>query len=482
MRIQCSSAWLVVRGVVMAALVLLLSVPLQAQPTPASDGGDGTPAPEDEASKLEQAKLFFRQGNEMRKVRDYERALELYVKSRTLMPSGPNTMNAAFCLDKLSRPDEALEMYEELLTKFPDALTEADRKVVIPTVARLRSEVGSIEVDANVDGTLTIDGRRRGTLPRTTPLRVLPGKRKVTVMKDGYRAFVQVVEVEAGKTTKVDAKLEPLAASGRVRIEARAVRCDGAPPAACAGADVWIDGARVGQVPWEGELAPGDHWLVVHKGQMGSAPQNVVVVKGQIVLPAVVAAPVGPQIEIVVVPATAALRIGDVAVGNGRWKGVLPLGVHELHVHEAGYLDHTQEMSIGRTSQGKVQIELEIDEDHERWGVEADLSAAGVLTFVGYGVGVAGAVIGSIVGALTLSDQTELEGKCLNTACSQSEIDKLTTQAHVSTGSFVAAGAGVVLGTVAMILWLTEENPSAEAAGLTLRPYALGGLALEGRF
>jgi hypothetical protein len=221
---------------------------------------------------------------------------------------------------------------------------------------------------------------------------------------------------------------------------------------------------------------------MVAQGEMGSAPQNVVVVKGQIVLPAVVATPLGPGVEIVVNPHTATLKIGGVTVGTGGWKGRLPLGAHELHAYEAGYHDHSHDVGIGRTSGGKVHIDLEVDEDHERWGVvDSEIGAAGALTFIGYGIGVAGIVVGSIFGTMTMSDQEDLATDCQN-ACDQEDIDKLTTRAHVSTGSFIAAGAGLTLGTVAMILWLSEDDATEEAAGVTVRPYALGGLALEGRF
>ncbi|MBW2459264.1 MAG: PEGA domain-containing protein, partial [Deltaproteobacteria bacterium] len=273
MKNRCSSIWLVARGLVVTALALLLSLPLQAQPDPSSGAGDreSTEAPADDAEKLERAKKYFHQGNEMRKVRDYERALSFYAKSRELVPSGPNTMNAAFCLDKLGRSDEALEMYEALLTRFPDTITDADREIVIPTVEKLRKQVGSIEVDANVQGQLLVEGRPRGTVPRTTPVRVMPGKRKVRVIKDGYRPYERTVKVTAGETVKVDAELEPLP-TGRVAITDQAVTCHGADPVYCAGADVWIDGAIIGSVPWEGELRIGAHWLVLRRADMGSAP------------------------------------------------------------------------------------------------------------------------------------------------------------------------------------------------------------------
>ena len=60
--------------------------------------------------KLEEAKEWFRKGNLLRKAGDCQKALEMYVRSRRLVPSLPNTLNSAFCLDQIGRYDEALEM------------------------------------------------------------------------------------------------------------------------------------------------------------------------------------------------------------------------------------------------------------------------------------------------------------------------------------------------------------------------------------
>ncbi len=483
MKYMRSSTLQGLRGLAVVTLALSLSLPLQAQPDPSSgaDQGDTTAEPSATAEQLEQAKKYFHQGNELRKVRDYERALSFYAKSRELVPSGPNTMNAAFCLDKLGRADESLEMYEQLLTEFPDTLTDGDRTIVLPTVEKLRKQVGSIRVDANVDGTLVIEGRPRGKLPRTTPVRVMPGKRKVRVIREGYRPFEQWVEVVAGETAELEVELE-LLSTGRVEIPDEAVTCHGAEPADCAGAVVWVDGAMVGSVPWQGELATGAHWLVLSRGDMGTAPVQVVAVRGQVVTPKVTMAPLGLETAFEVTPHTARLRVGGVDVGTGSWRGRLPLGVHEVRAFEEGYLDHEREVRIDRGMRGKVIIELEVDEDHERWaGEQTQVGAAPVLTFVGFGLGAAGIVVGSIFGTKTMSEQAVLEERCQD-RCLQDEIDDLRTDAHVSTASFIVAGAGVALGTVAMIIWLSDSDETEEQAQLTLRPHGLGGLALEGRF
>src|SRR5262245_1540489 len=85
--------------------VLLAAERASAQPSPATDATASAAC-----ERLAEAKRWFRQGNALREAGDYERALEFYQRSRALVASAPNTINAAFCLDRLGRYDEALEL------------------------------------------------------------------------------------------------------------------------------------------------------------------------------------------------------------------------------------------------------------------------------------------------------------------------------------------------------------------------------------
>lgn len=329
------------------------------------EGTDGQPAPpaspsppSDEELAAERAKVLFLQGNELRRAGDHEGALVLYEKSRSLVPRVPNSLNAAYCLDQLGRFDEALERYEELLTTFRNDLTDQDRAEIAPQIAILRQKVGSLDVVVDVRGaTLVVDGRLRGTLPRMTAARVLPGERLVQVMAEGYKTYQHPVVIEAGKTARLMVRLEPLVVSGRVRIDEPSL----------AGADVFIDGAPVGRVPYDGGLEPGPHHYRVEKGDIGSAPRGFVVVKGQKVLLEPEVAALSRPIVITARPSTAELRLGGVAVGSG-WRGRLPAGRHEIVAAEVGYLDGRRVVDVTPGAGQDVTLALEVDPDHPRWG------------------------------------------------------------------------------------------------------------------
>ncbi|WP_434043281.1 MULTISPECIES: PEGA domain-containing protein [Sorangium] len=328
--------------------------PAAALPSPPAE--PAPPAPPDEA--LARAKELFQAGNELRKIGDCQRALELYLRSRRVVASVPNTLNAAFCLDQLGRYDEALQLYEALLTEFRAELGEPERRGVVSTIAGLRGRIGSVLVSSNVDGLVLIDGRPRGRLPLAGPIRLLPGGHTLRVVKDGWRTFEAILTVRIAETTTVDAKLEPLASTGRLKIEDERL----------VGADLFVDGTLIGQLPWEGALAPGPHFYSVRGGKLGSAPREANVVAGQLAVATVEAGPLGEEVRVVAQPLSAALTINSVPVGHGQWRGALPLGRHTFEAHEPGYFARTLRTTIDRTTTGDIVLPLAIDESHPRWG------------------------------------------------------------------------------------------------------------------
>lgn len=443
------------RGTVAVLAGALLSLPAlsRAQTSPPPEAASA-PDP-----KLEEAKRLFREGNALRKAGDCQRAAEKYLESRAIVPSAPNTTNAAYCLGEIGRHDEALELYEELLAKFSDQLTDTDRQQMAPTMAALRKKIGSLEVSANARGTLVVDGRTRGQLPLRFPVRVLPGKRVVRVIADGWKTFEQTVVVTAGESTKLDAKLEPLAGAGRLRVEGSAI----------AGADLFIDGARVGQVPWEGTLSPGEHLYWLRKGEQGSAPRAAVVVQGQTVLVSVELEKLGPGFRIALEPPTASLWIDGVAVGKGAWAGALPVGTHTLEAREEGYRKGT--VSIDESVPARLDLKLQVDPDHPRWGTGKKAS----ISLEIFGGGALGSSLGSAA-----------EQACKDNRCNQDKM-VLGFMTGARAGYELPLGLGFELGGGYMRLVTSlerevrDDSPGVDATftlddDITMAgPFALGG-------
>jgi hypothetical protein len=343
-----------------------------AQPETSQPAAPAAPAADE---KLTRAKELFRTANTFLKNRDFHRALELFLKSREVVPSYPNTINAAICLDELARYDEALELYEAALIEFPNDLTPELRGSLDPKLRELRDRIGSLEVTANVSGTVIVDGRERGKVPLTAPIRVLPGERTVRVIKDGYETFEKRVKVAAKETARVDAVLKPLASAGRLRVEA--------PDAE--GAELRVDGAVVGKVPWEGTLAPGNHLYEVIRDDLGSGPQRATILQGQVALVRAVLKPLSRTVRFVVNPPTAKLELDGMPI-DAAWQGRLTVGKHQLVAREEGYFTGERVIDVVPTAVGNVEITLRVRADHPRWNKGGAPSKIWVEGFGGYAI------------------------------------------------------------------------------------------------
>jgi hypothetical protein len=310
------------------------------------------------AARLEQAKSLFREGNALLAAGDAERALERFLASREALASGKNTANAAICLERLGRYDEALEMYEELLARFSADLDEQDRQSLAPIMTHLRAGLGSVDVSADVEAQVTIDGKPRGKLPRATALRALPGKRRLRVVKEGYRTFDVVVDVKAGESVAVDASLEPLSGLGALRVEQ-----SGQAPV-----ELFVDGRSVGTLPWEGTLRAGVHLLQALGTEVGSKPQTAQVIERKTQLIRLSARRLGPPLRVAAGPPTAALFLDGARLGRGAWTSRLPLGSYRVRAQDDGYI--TREKLIVVSAEGApstLRLDLERDEKSSRW-------------------------------------------------------------------------------------------------------------------
>jgi hypothetical protein len=327
--------------------------------------------------KLAAAKELFRQGVVLFEAGDVERALELFLRSRAALPAVKNTLNAAICLEKLGRADEAAELYEEVLLRFTSELTDVDRAAVGASLPALRRRIGSLDVSSNVEGTVVIDGRQRGRLPLATPIRLVPGAHVVRVVKDGYVTAEVTVHVSAGVTATADLRLTPLAGAGQLRVE----------DATNAGADVFVDQVQVGVVPWEGTLGPGDHVVFIRRGDVGTSPIVATVIQGQARALSLHSAPLGPPVHVVATPTTASIDVDGVPLGHGGWQGRLTMGAHRVRASEPGYFDAQRPLFTSQARYATVEIKLDlmVDPRHPRWPRASGHFFAGV--FGGYGLG-----------------------------------------------------------------------------------------------
>lgn len=359
-------AWVHVIVPIWGALGLMIAAAPEAfaQPAPPSPSGSSSSVVPAASSSVpasdprkDEARELLRRGLALYRAGSPQKALDQFLASRKLYPANSNTINAANCLRDLGAIDEALEMYEEAVASFSSTFDDDDRRTVPAIIAELRASLGSLFVSANTTGVVTIDGKPRGALPLTSPLRLKPGPHTVRVMKDGYKSFSKEVTIKVGVTENLDAKLDPLEAAGGLRIE------DAAQP----GSELFVDGVLVGVAPWEGTLQPGPHVLWSRKGDTGSAPSLATVLQGQTALIRLKSTRLAPSRTISVSPDSADLKLGDVPLGKGRWIGALPPGKYIVEAAEEGYFTESRVIEVIESDDASLAITLRVDENHPRW-------------------------------------------------------------------------------------------------------------------
>jgi hypothetical protein len=313
---------------------------------------------EDPAARRERARAAFERGTTLADQSLWAAAAAEFLRSRSIYPTRNATKNAAYCLRKLGRFDEALDLYEALLREFPD-LPAADKKVAQHEVADLRNLLGTIEIDgAEIGAAIVIDGRYRADYPAVAPLRVAAGSHAVRVYKEGFEPFETRVDVAGRQTARVTAKLRALVESGRLRVgERRGLSLE-----------VVLDGVVVGRTPWEGLVSAGDHVLYLRGDDgTGTQPSRARVRKGHTTSLALEAEPLEASVLVEATPAGAAIAIDAVEVGSGLWEGRLRAGSHRIEAAAAGFRPAVRTVRIDPDAREVVRIVLDRDPSSPLW-------------------------------------------------------------------------------------------------------------------
>lgn len=340
-----------------AALSLLVTVRAGAQPPPVTPSVT-PPAPPADAAARAAARASFDRGLTLFEQGAWSAALAEFRASRRLFPTRNATSNAAVCLRKLERFDEALDLYEALLREFADL--PADLRVEAQrAVAELRQLSGTLDVQgAEPDAAVTLDGRARGEYPLLAPLRTTTGTHTLRVYKEGFEPFEARVEIAAGQTARTTARLRRLVESGHLQIA----------EASGQALAVVVDGNVVGKAPWEGSVPPGDHTVVLRgEGTFGTQPASVRVQARERARLSLAAEELGASVRVVPTPAGATVAIDSVTVGRGIWEGRLRAGAHRIELAAEGFVPETRRVDLTRGRTEVLAAALRRDPDSPVW-------------------------------------------------------------------------------------------------------------------
>jgi hypothetical protein len=301
-------------------------------------------------ARLAEARRHFELGIAHFDRSEWQAALVEFLSSRERAPTRGNTKNAAICLRKVGRFDEALDMFEALLKDFPD-LSPADRELARREISELLASVGTLELrDAPPGAHVSVDGVERGTTPLAGPLRLPAGTHTVRVVKDGSLPFEARIDLAGRQAEVLRVRLAALTQAGRLRVSEKNAR----------NVDVIIDGSRVGTAPWDGALAPGVHSVSLRgEGTLGTPPRRVAIEVGKEVGLELVAFPLNSELIVKVKPEAAEIFVDEAPAGRGSWKGRLASGVHQIAVTLGGYEPFTRAVTLADGEREIVSAVLE---------------------------------------------------------------------------------------------------------------------------
>ncbi len=132
----------------------------------------------------------------------------------------------------------------------PVTIESGQQRVVSIRLERDPREAGDIVVRADVgSAVITVDGEERGNPPVVVDSPPV-GTHAVVVRAEGYEDFRTTCETAPGRNCELTARLHPRGTAVRVVANAR-------------DAALFVDGAEVGPIPYEGTIPVGQHHLEV---------------------------------------------------------------------------------------------------------------------------------------------------------------------------------------------------------------------------
>jgi hypothetical protein len=488
------------RNIVIApalALAVLALLGRAAWAEEAPPGGPPAPSAASDAEAEADARAHFKRAEAHFDKQQWREALAEYGKSLARKKTRGAMASAAECLKALGQYDDALDQLDALRRAFPVLPAKMEAKVA-PAIAELQGKVGTLVVagDAPAGATLLVDGRARGKLPLTAPLRLSAGSHAVQVDKEGFDPITATVEVAPRRETV--AKLQAKSRLGRLRVSEKHNWA----------LEVEVDGAVVGHTPWEGPVAAGDHEVRLHGfvrldalaecaapetgatatrapgpdvAEMGSSRATTTVRLYDVTSLALGADDLDASLRIEPTPAFATVTVDDKVVGRGTWEGRLPLGPHTVEVSAGGFLPVRREVRLERRKQPDLHVEL------ARPPAGASRRAARIAgAGVGFGASAVGLAVFAVEGARALAAINAVKSRCYPSCptSEQANVDAASTLGNTSTVGLVVAGAGAVTGTLVLLLVRPDDRrPDAARAPRAWSVAAgLGRLEIGGRF
>ncbi|WP_394849906.1 PEGA domain-containing protein [Pendulispora brunnea] len=192
------------RGLITITAIAALSV----APVKVAFAQDATAASQEEATpanKLESARLHYERGVELFNEEAYEAALVEFQRAYTLSPSYKVLYNMGKLHKALKDFAAAQRDFTRYLEEGKSEIAASRRAEVQKELTLLEARVARVEVSSPTKGAdVSVDDVVVGKTPLTYSIVVNPGRRKITVSKEGYAPASKVVEVVGSDSMAVE--------------------------------------------------------------------------------------------------------------------------------------------------------------------------------------------------------------------------------------------------------------------------------------
>jgi hypothetical protein len=201
---------------------------------------------------------------------DYAGAVVKFLSAYDASHDARLLWNAAACQKNLRHYAKAMalvERYVDAGAPYVTPANQAEAKTFLDAVAPLTAKLTVVVNEP--DATVSVDREEAGKTPLATPVVVDLGAREVAVVKDGFKRFSRVVQINGSRDVEVTADLEKLVHRGRLVVHA-------------GGEDtISFDGRGVGSGTWDSSVASGGHTVRVTAPGMVAYQSEVLVQDGQ---------------------------------------------------------------------------------------------------------------------------------------------------------------------------------------------------------
>jgi PEGA domain len=242
---------------------------------------------------------------------------------------------------------EAYEHYETFLTSYGPKTTAAKRTLAEKRLNLLSAKTGIVAITVSAPGAeVRSGGRLLGTTPLPKSARLPAGVQKVAITKTGFVGWEGEVTIVPGGLATLSVSLLEVSAAPAAKPRLSVRDTNPSPNAKAEAATVYIDGTAVGSAPWEGELEPGTHDVVLRGVGFVSEPEKVTLAGSEKKELTLQTSSAPASVNITVFENLGTITIDNKLVGEGTASITIPPGDHTLKVTREGYEPYEKKLSL----------------------------------------------------------------------------------------------------------------------------------------